>query len=65
VINCPVMALSGTEPDQWSFLQPDDRTRRLAAFPDVEHHGVAGAGHYIHVEQPDETIRLMDAFFAR
>ena len=59
----PVMALSGTEEDQWSFLQPEDRARRLAAFPDSEHHPVPDAGHYIHVEQPDQTIRLMDAFF--
>jgi pimeloyl-ACP methyl ester carboxylesterase len=61
----PVMALSGTEPDQWSFLQPEDRARRLAAFPDVEHHPVADAGHYIHVEQPGETIRLLKAFLVR
>jgi len=65
VIRPPVMALSGTEPDQWSFLEPDDRARRLEALPDAEHHGVAGAGHYIHVEQPDETLRLMDAFFSK
>jgi pimeloyl-ACP methyl ester carboxylesterase len=64
-IERPVMALSGTEPDQWSFLQPEDRARRLAAFPDVEHHPVANAGHYIHIEQPDETIRLFQAFLDR
>jgi len=64
-IGQPVMALSGTEPDQWSFLQPEDRNRRLDAFADAEHHPVAGAGHYIHVEQPDTTIALMDAFFNR
>ncbi|MBV8985697.1 MAG: alpha/beta hydrolase [Acidimicrobiia bacterium] len=65
VLNRPVLALSGTEPDQWSFLSPEDRERRLDAFPDVEHHGVANAGHYIHVEQPEETIRLIDAFVHR
>jgi pimeloyl-ACP methyl ester carboxylesterase len=61
----PVMALSGTEEDQWSFLQPSDRARRLAAFPDVEHHPVTGAGHYIHVEQPDVTVALLERFFSR
>jgi pimeloyl-ACP methyl ester carboxylesterase len=65
VLNRPVLALSGTETDQWSFLSPEDRERRLDAFPDVEHHGVAHAGHYIHVEQPEETIRLIDAFIHR
>ena len=64
-IRAPVMALSGTEADQWSFLQPDDRARRLAAFDSAEHHPVAGAGHYVHVEQPDETTRLLDAFLQR
>jgi pimeloyl-ACP methyl ester carboxylesterase len=64
-IERPVMALSGTEPDQWSFLQPEDRARRLAAFPDIEHHPVANAGHYIHVEQPGETIRLLEQFLDR
>jgi pimeloyl-ACP methyl ester carboxylesterase len=61
-IKRPVMALYGTETDQWSFLEPDDRARRLAAFADVEHHGVAGAGHYIHIEQPDVTIELFERF---
>ena len=64
-IRAPVMALSGTEADQWSFLQPDDRARRLAAFDSAEHHPVAGAGHYVHVEQPEETTRLLDAFINR
>jgi pimeloyl-ACP methyl ester carboxylesterase len=58
----PVMALSGSEPDQWSFLEPDDRARRLDAFPDAIHHAVAGAGHYIHVEQPDVTATLIGDF---
>ena len=61
----PVMALSGTEEDQWSFLQPEDRARRLAAFPDAEHHPVAGAGHYIHIEQPDVTVALLGPFLSR
>ena len=59
------VALTGTEPDQWSFLQPEDRDRRLNAFDDAEHHAVAGAGHYVHIEQPDETIRLIDAFLQK
>jgi len=61
----PIMALSGTEEDQWSFLQEADRNRRLAAFPDAEHHPVANAGHYIHVEQPDVTIELFERFLRR
>ena len=60
--NRPIMVLSGTEEDQWNFLQPEDRARRLSAFPDVQHHTVTGAGHYIHIEQPDATIALLERF---
>ncbi len=60
----PVLALTGTEPDQWSFLSPEDRDRRLEALPDAHHRAVSGAGHYVHVEQPDEVIRLVGDFMA-
>jgi pimeloyl-ACP methyl ester carboxylesterase len=64
LIERPVMVLTGTEPDQWSFLTDEDKQRRLAVFPDVQHHVVAGAGHYVHVEQPDATIELIERFVA-
>ena len=55
-LRCKVLSLTAGEPDQWAFLPEDDRERRLAAIPDVEHHSVAGAGHYIHIEQPDAVL---------
>ena len=61
----PVLALTGSEPDQWSFLAPEDRARRLATLPDAEGRVVDGAGHYIHVECPDATIAHLEAFLAR
>ena len=60
----PVLALTGSEPDQWSFLAPEDRARRLATLPDAEHHVVDGAGHYIHVERPDATIAHLERLLA-
>jgi pimeloyl-ACP methyl ester carboxylesterase len=62
-IRCPVLVLTGTEPDQWNDLPVEARDARLAAIPDVRHHEVAGAGHYVHIEQPDAVIELVAAFF--
>jgi pimeloyl-ACP methyl ester carboxylesterase len=63
-LNRPVLALTGSEPDQWSFLAAEDRARRLATLPDATHHVVDGAGHYIHVERPDATIAHLERFLA-
>jgi pimeloyl-ACP methyl ester carboxylesterase len=61
----PVLALTGSEPDQWSFLAAEDRAHRLETLPDAEHHVVEGAGHYIHVERPDATIAHLERFLER
>jgi pimeloyl-ACP methyl ester carboxylesterase len=62
-IRCPVLVLTGTEPDQWNDLPVEAREARLAAIPDVRHHEVAGAGHYVHIEQPDAVLGLVAEFF--
>jgi pimeloyl-ACP methyl ester carboxylesterase len=53
LIECPVLALTGAEPDQWSDLSDEEIAGRLAAMPSAHHEVVAGAGHYVHLEQPD------------
>lgn len=63
-IRCPVFALTGREPDQWGGLPADVRARRLAALVDARHVEVAGAGHYVHVEQPDVVVDHAVSFFA-
>ena len=62
-IRCPVLVLTGTEPDQWNDLPVAARDARLAAIPDVRHHQIAGAGHYVHIEQPDAVLALVAEFF--
>ena len=63
-IACPVLAITGGEPDQWADLAEADRDRRLGALPDVRHEVVAGGGHYAHIEQPEAVIALVERFFA-
>jgi pimeloyl-ACP methyl ester carboxylesterase len=64
-IECPVLVLTGSEPDQWSFLAPADRDRRLQAIARHRHHVVEGAGHYVHIEQPLAALELLQDFLAR
>lgn len=64
-MRCPVLALTGSEPDQWSELPEAARRRRLAAMTDAAHHIIEGAGHYVHVEQPDAVLDHVRRFFAR
>jgi pimeloyl-ACP methyl ester carboxylesterase len=63
-IRCPLLHLSGTEADQWGDLPDDVRARRLAAIADAHHVAVAGAGHYVHIEQPDVVLEHVKAFLA-
>jgi pimeloyl-ACP methyl ester carboxylesterase len=63
-IRCPVLVLTGSEPDQWNDLPVETRDARLAAIPDVRHHRVPGAGHYVHIEQPDAVLGHVAEFFS-
>ncbi|MCU1463907.1 MAG: alpha/beta hydrolase [Acidimicrobiales bacterium] len=63
VISRPVLVLTGREADQWSFLTAADRDRRLDAIAGAEHQAVDGAGHYVHVEQPDAVVAHVARFF--
>jgi pimeloyl-ACP methyl ester carboxylesterase len=55
-IRCPVTVLTGAEPDTWSDLGSEVIDRRLAAMPTGCHRVVEAAGHYIHLERPDEVL---------
>ena len=59
---CPVLVITGGEHDTWSDLTDEELDARLAHMPDVRHHVVEGAGHYVHIEQPDRVLSLIEAF---
>lgn len=64
LVACPLLVVTGAEPDTWSDLTPEQTAGRLAAFRDVRHLAVPGAGHYVHVEQPDAVFDAIAAFVA-
>jgi pimeloyl-ACP methyl ester carboxylesterase len=64
LVSAPVLVVTGREPDQWNDLPVASRDRRLGALRDVEHLEVDGAGHYVHIEQPDVVLDAVGRFFA-
>lgn len=64
LVRCPVLALTGAEHDTWSELAPADVAQRLSFIPDVRHREVEGAGHYLHIEQPDAVFAMVAEFLA-
>jgi pimeloyl-ACP methyl ester carboxylesterase len=61
-VRCPVLVLTGSEPDQWSGLAEDIRAERLDVIGDAQHHEVADAGHYVHIERPDAVLEHLARF---
>ena len=62
MIDCPVLALTGAEPDQWSDLSADEIAGRLVDMRSARHEVVAGAGHYVHLEQPEAVLGHLARF---
>ena len=60
----PVLALYGDQPDTWGLPEPW-RSERLGFVPVLETAGIAGAGHFLHIEKPAETARLVLDFLGR
>jgi pimeloyl-ACP methyl ester carboxylesterase len=58
----PMLAITGTEQDTWGPLPEAILSERLARVRFLEHHRVAGAGHFVHIEQPAATAELILAF---
>lgn len=63
-ITCPVLVLTGSEHDTWSELTPAELEERLSHIRTARHQVVPGAGHYVHVEQPDAVLAAIAAFTA-
>ena len=62
LVRRPVLVLTGGEPDTWSDLSPEQVEQRLAHLAGVRHEVVDGAGHYVHVEQPDAVFAAIERF---
>jgi pimeloyl-ACP methyl ester carboxylesterase len=63
-IRCPVLVLMGSEPDTWRDLTPEEEDER-AGWLRADLVRIPGAGHYVHVEQPDIVVDEIARFVAR
>jgi pimeloyl-ACP methyl ester carboxylesterase len=61
LVTCPVLVLTGAEPDTWSDLTDQEITERVGALG-ARHHPVPDAGHYLHLEQPEVVLAHIDTF---
>lgn len=60
-VTCPILLLTGTE-DVWS---PEAQHREIQTMaPNADLHVVENAGHFLPVEQPEVTTRLITAWLA-
>ena len=64
MLRCPLLVLTGGEHDTWGELSPEEKAERLSHLPTARHVLVPGAGHYVHIEQPDAVMAAFDGFLA-
>lgn len=64
LVRCPVLVLTGSEPDTWSDHSPDVIAERLAYYANTEvrHEVIEEAGHYVHIEQPEAVLDAIARF---
>jgi pimeloyl-ACP methyl ester carboxylesterase len=60
---CPVLVLTGDQEDTWRE-HDDEELKDRVAWLRARHAVVPGTGHYVHVEDPDATMRHIGAFLA-
>jgi pimeloyl-ACP methyl ester carboxylesterase len=53
---CPVRVLTGTEHDMWNDLSIEQLAERVGWMPNASHALIEGAGHYAHIERPDDVL---------
>lgn len=58
----PVLALMSSEDDAWTELDDDEVERRIAHLGDARWRSVPGAGHYVHIENPDFVLDEIERF---
>ncbi len=58
-LRVPMLAVIGSEPDTWGPLPEPLLGERLSNVPDLERCVVEDAGHFMHMEQPERTARIL------
>jgi pimeloyl-ACP methyl ester carboxylesterase len=63
-VTAPVLWVDAAESETRTRMQltHEELAERRAAFRDLRHHTVPGAGHMLHHDQPEEIARLIEAF---
>jgi pimeloyl-ACP methyl ester carboxylesterase len=59
-ITCPTLLVRGTE----SWATDPEKDGRAAAFRNYRAVNVAGAGHWVHHDRPEEFLRVVREFLA-
>lgn len=62
-VQCPVLVLTGDQPDTWRDLSEADEAERIGWLR-ARHVVVPGTGHYVHLEDPDATMAAITAFIS-
>ncbi|MEA3076074.1 MAG: hypothetical protein QOF60_982 [Actinomycetota bacterium] len=62
VTSVPVLVLTGSEHDTWSEMTDDEVADRVSHLPTAVHRVIDGAGHYVHVEQPEAVLAAIAEF---
>jgi pimeloyl-ACP methyl ester carboxylesterase len=60
-----MLAIIGSEQDTWGPLPEEILAERLANVPHLDRGVVADAGHFMHIEQPERTARLLLDYLER
>lgn len=61
-LKVPVLAVTGSEQDTWGPLPETILAERLARIADLERVTIEGTGHFVHMERPNETARVIIEF---
>jgi pimeloyl-ACP methyl ester carboxylesterase len=61
-VTSPTLVLVSSEEDAWTEVHDDEAERRTALLADGRLESVPGAGHYVHVEQPDFVVDRITRF---
>lgn len=62
MVQCPVLVLTGDQPDTWTEINGAELAKRVANMANARHVLVPGTGHYVHIEDPDATMRAIESF---